>query len=174
MINPALFSSKKQSWTTPKDFYEKLDAEFSFDFDPCIAEDKATMDTNGLYIEWGNCNFVNPPYSDVDKWVAKSYQECLKGKKVIMLIPSRTDTNWWHTYIEGIAITRFVKGRLIFGNDAYWSWVWEQPIINGKPNSLYKKYGKKNSAPFPSVVIIFDPEKIKSCVTEKKIPTLFG
>lgn len=161
MINKALFTSEKQDWTTPLDLYEKLDDEFNFDFDPCIVDNKATMDTNGLHIEWGKSNFVNPPYSDISKWVAKAYQEYLKDKKVVMLIPSRTDTKWWHKYIVRATEIRFIEGRLTFGNDLYWQWVWEQPTINGKPNSLYKKYGKKNSAPFPSAIIIFNPQNKK-------------
>jgi len=131
MLNSGLFTSEKQNWKTPAKFYEKLNEEFHFDFDPCIADDKATWETNGLFIEWGKCNFVNPPYNQLDKWVAKAYVESLKGKIVVMLIPSRTDTKWWHTYIMKAKEIRFIQGRLCFNDD-------------NKP------------APFPSAIIIFN------------------
>ena len=119
-------SSLKQDWKTPKEFYEGLNREFKFDFDPC----PTSPDFNGLSIEWGESNFVNPPYKEIAKWVQKSYMEWKKGKTVVMLIPSRTDTRWWHDFIMKATEIRFVKGRLCF-ND------------NKKP------------APFPSVVIVF-------------------
>ena len=130
MINSGLFTSQKQNWKTPSKFYEKLNEEFHFDHDPCISDDKVTWETNGLYTEWGECNFVNPPYNQIDKWMAKGYQEWQKGKTVVFLIPSRTDTKWWHTYCMLATEIRFIQGRLCFNDD-------------GKP------------APFPSCIIIF-------------------
>ncbi len=149
MINSGLFTSMKQNWRTPKKLYQELDKEFHFDFDPCIVDDKATMQSNGLYVDWGKSNFVNPPYNNIAKWVAKSYQEYKKGNLVVLLIPSRTDTQWWHNYCMLATEIRFIKGRLCF-ND------------NGKP------------APFPSAIIIFNPEKVALNVIEKRSPTLFG
>jgi site-specific DNA-methyltransferase (adenine-specific) len=76
---------------------------------------------------------------------------------IVMLLPARTDTKYFHDYIynkAGVEI-RFIKGRLIFGSEEYWKWVWEQEFIDNKKNTLYKKYGRKNSAPFPSMVCIF-------------------
>ena len=126
-----MFSSATDNWSTPDDVYKKLDEEFSFDFDPCPLIPVPSI--NGLELDWGYINFVNPPYSDIKNWCKKSYEEYLKGKTVVMLIPSRTDTRYWHDYIMKATEIRFIKGRLKFG-------------------------GSKNSAPFPSAIIIFKPQ----------------
>ena len=123
-----MFSSANDNWKTPIDVYNKLDQEFQFDFDPCPLNDNPDFD--GLTIEWGNCSFCNPPYSKIADWCRKAYSEHIKGKTVVMLIPSRTDTRYWHDYIMKANEIRFIKGRLKFGDS-------------------------KNSAPFPSAIIIF-------------------
>jgi site-specific DNA-methyltransferase (adenine-specific) len=79
----------------------------------------------------GKSNFVNPPYGrELKYWIKKGYEESLKGNKVVMLIASRTDTNYWHEYVMKAKEIRFIKGRLKFGD-------------------------AKNSAPFPSCIVIF-------------------
>lgn len=123
---PPHFSSLRQDWRTPKAVYQILDAEFHFDFDPCPPN--PTFD--GLQIDWGRVNFVNPPYRQLKEWCAKAYAEHLKGKTVVLLIPSRTDTAAWHDYCMKATEIRFIRGRLKFD---------DQP----------------NSAPFPSAIIIF-------------------
>ena len=128
MINKALFSSASDNWSTPKDVYVTLNDEFNFDFDPCPLEQWPYID--GLKVEWGERNFVNPPYSKIKDWCKKAYEEWQKGKTVVMLIPSRTDTKYWHDYIMKATEIRFIKGRLKFGK-------------------------AKNSAPFPSAIIVF-------------------
>jgi len=120
------YSSLTDEWKTPESIYKQLDDEFHFDFDPCPIGGKE----DGLLIEWGSCSFVNPPYSKLKLWCKKAYEESLKGKVVVMLIPSRTDTVAWHEYCMKASEIRFIKGRLKFGNST-------------------------NSAPFPSAVIIF-------------------
>lgn len=139
-----LFSSTSQDWTTPKDVYDELDKEFNFDFDPC--PNNPSFD--GLNINWGVANFVNPPYkSDLqDAFIKKAYEESLLGKVCVILIPSRTDTKRWHNYILPFASEiRFIKGRLKFG-------------------------GSKNSAPFPSAIIIFNgiDERCSNCNIDLK------
>lgn len=128
MNTKLMFSSANDNWKTPDDVYKKLCNEFNFDFDPCPLNDKPDLD--GLNIEWGKNNFVNPPYSNIAQWCKKAYEESLKGKTVVLLIPSRTDTRYWHDYIMKANEIRFVKGRLKFGNS-------------------------KNSAPFPSAIVIY-------------------
>jgi site-specific DNA-methyltransferase (adenine-specific) len=107
--------SKSDKWATPKDLYDKLNDEFHFDFDPCPIDWKEG-DPNGLTIEWGSCSFVNPPYSNVAKWIEKSNIEWKKGKKIVMLINAITDTKAFHEYILGNAEIRFIKGRVKFVN----------------------------------------------------------
>lgn len=123
-----MFSSASDNWKTPDNVYNNLNNEFHFDFDPCPLNTNPEFD--GLTIEWKDSNFVNPPYSQIYKWCKKAYEESLKGKTVVMLIPSRTDTKYWHEYIMKAKEIRFIKGRLRFGDN-------------------------KNSAPFPSSIIIF-------------------
>jgi hypothetical protein len=122
------FSSERQNWKTPKAFYQALDAEFGFDFDPCPP--KPYFD--GLSVEWGKINYVNPPYEDCAEWCKKAYEESLKGKTIVLLIPSRTDTRYWHDYVMKAYEIRFIKGRLKFDD-------------------------QKHGAPFPSAVVIFKP-----------------
>jgi hypothetical protein len=129
-INRGLFTSLRGDWKTPKALYQALDAEFHFDNDPCPVKPKI----NGLESEWGNVNFVNPPYGrEITSWIQKGYQENLKGKTVVFLIPSRTDTRWWHEYIMKANEIRFIRGRLKFDD-------------------------QKNSAPFPSAIAVFRPK----------------
>lgn len=121
------FMSINEKWKTPEVFYDKLNEEFHFDFDPCPSNPQF----DGLEIEWGKCNFVNPPYGNIiAKWLEKAVEEQQKGKTSVFLIPSRTDTRWWHTYVMQADEIRFIKGRLRF-------------------------QGAIHNAPFPSVVVVF-------------------
>ena len=100
---------------TPTDVYNDLNEEFIFDFDPCPI-DWEEGDPDGLEIEWGQRNFVNPPYSRVKDWIQKAHKEWKKGKLVVMLINAITDTAAFHDYIYGKAELRFVRGRISFVN----------------------------------------------------------
>ena len=86
------------NWATPKELYDKLHKEFKFDFDPC----PLFADVDGLEIEWGEVNFVNPPYSRKlkDAFVKKAIQESKKGKLCVMLLPVSTSTVLFHDYIK--------------------------------------------------------------------------
>lgn len=119
--------SLRSDWTTPEDFYIGLNKEFNFNFDPC----PSNSSFDGLNIDWEDRNFCNPPYGrQITAWIKKGYEESFKGKLVVFLIPSRTDTRWWHDYIMKADEIRFIKGRLKFG-------------------------GSKNPAPFPSCIVVF-------------------
>ena len=136
------YSSKTNEWSTPQDFFDELDKEFNFTLDPCATSENAkctkyfTVEDDGLKQDWSNdVVFMNPPYGrEIKYWVQKAYEESLKGATVVCLIPSRTDTKYWHDYIFGKADDiRFLRGRLKFG-------------------------GSKNPAPFPSAIIIYKGE----------------
>lgn len=102
-------------WKTPDDFYNKLNERFAFDFDPCPFQHDMSWD--GLQIEWGQRNFVNPPYSspDLKNFVLKGIAESKKGKLCVFLIPASTDTKLFHDVIQPNAKSiEFVKGRLRF------------------------------------------------------------
>ena len=127
MNNKFFFSSELQTGKTPDDLYNDLDKEFNFDFDPCPNKQKF----NGLIVQWGKCNYINPPYNNQKAWVKKAYNESLKNKICVMLLPARTDTKLFHEFIfQKAHEIRFIKGRLRF-----------------------KQY--TNSAPFPSMIVIF-------------------
>jgi phage N-6-adenine-methyltransferase len=135
-----MFSSVKLSWATPKSFFDSLDKEFKFTLDACASSDNAkcenyfSLKEDGLSQDWsGNVVFCNPPYGrGIKSWIKKAYEESLKGNtKVVMLIPSRTDTKYWHEYVMKAQEIRFVKGRLKFGDS-------------------------NNAAPFPSAVVVFN------------------
>jgi hypothetical protein len=101
------------NWETPEDFYNKINDEFNFDFDPCPLN--STFD--GLLIEWGQRNFINPPYSRKLKeaFVKKAIEESRKGKLCVLLLPVSTSTILFHEYIlPNKKEIRFIKGRLKF------------------------------------------------------------
>src|SRR5688500_13363209 len=104
-INRGLFTSLRGDWKAPRALYQTLDAEVCFDCDPCPAKPKF----DGLEESWGNINFVNPPYGKgLEKWVQKGSEESLKRKMVVFLLPSRTDTRWWHEYVMKATEIRFI------------------------------------------------------------------
>jgi phage N-6-adenine-methyltransferase len=106
------------NWETPLYLYDELNKEFNFDFDPCpICFDEITPDKDGLLIEWGQRNFVNPPYSRKLKeaFVKKAIEESKKGKLCVCLLPVSTSTILFHDYILPNAHNiRFLKGRVKF------------------------------------------------------------
>jgi site-specific DNA-methyltransferase (adenine-specific) len=108
--NP-IFSRARQNWKTPSVVYKDLDDEFEFDFDPCPPDPKF----DGLNCGWGSSNFVNPPYSQIKKWLEKSIAEHRNEKTVVLLLPSRTGTDWFHECVLPCATEiRFIRGRLQF------------------------------------------------------------
>lgn len=133
------FSSKTSEWATPQALFDELNNEFQFTLDPCATKENHKCETyfdeeiDGLKQSWGGyIVFCNPPYGRVLKdWVKKATDESKKSRTtIVMLIPARTDTSYFHDYIYGKAEIRFIRGRLKFGDS-------------------------KNSAPFPSMIIIF-------------------
>ena len=101
------------NWKTPKDFYEKLNHKYNFDFDPC----PLYSEIDGLSIEWGKRNFINPPYSRKLKeaFVKKAIEESKKNKLCVCLLPVSTSTNLFHNYIlPNAKKIEFIKGRIKF------------------------------------------------------------
>ena len=145
-MNKVLLSSVRMDWGTPQEFYNELNTEFSFTLDPCASHENAkcekyyTTNDDGLAQSWrGERVFCNPPYGRViGKWVKKCAES--DADVVVMLIPARTDTRWFHDYIYGSAEIRFIRGRLKFTNKS---------IADFTGNS------KTSPAPFPSMVVVF-------------------
>lgn len=144
MNNDLFFSSKTDQWATPQHFFEELNKEFNFSLDPCAdsSNHKCTKyfskEDDGLKQSWSGHNvFCNPPYGrTIGAWVKKCAEES-KSALVVALLPARTDTSWFHNYIYKRAEIRFIKGRLKFGE-------------------------QKNSAPFPSMIVIFNNQEEQS------------
>ncbi|MNV80605.1 DNA N-6-adenine-methyltransferase (Dam) [compost metagenome] len=139
-----MFSSKTDLHATPMDFFQELNNEFAFETDVCALPSNAkctrfyTPEMDGLAQEWRGVCWMNPPYGrTIGEWVKKAYASSQRGATVVALLPARTDTKWFHDYVYGKAETRFVRGRLKFGE-------------------------AKNSAPFPSVVVIWRPQEVSA------------
>lgn len=157
MNNALMFSKASDEWSTPQDLFDALDAEFSFTLDAAASAENAKCPLwfgpthhgpeyrDALTIDWWighrpdtEAVWLNPPYSKCREFIAKAASEARKGVTVVCLVPSRTDTRWWHEHVWDrechqprlLVQVRFLKGRLTFG-------------------------GAPNGAPFPSVVIVF-------------------
>ena len=115
-MNKANKPTQPDDWRTPKDFYNKLNERFDFDFDPCPFQHDIKL-WDGLKIDWGKRNFINPPYSrpNLKLFILKGIEESSKGKLCVFLIPASTDTILFHDVIKPNATDiEFVKGRLRF------------------------------------------------------------
>jgi phage N-6-adenine-methyltransferase len=151
MNNALMFSSKSDEWSTPQEFFDRLHAEFDFDVDLAASRENhkcrrfITAEQDALTQDWGvygDHGWLNPPYSRglCAKFIAKAGEERRRGFLTVMLLPARTDTIAFHAHIydettwqarEGVEI-RLLRGRLKFG-------------------------GAKDSAPFPSMLVVFRP-----------------
>ena len=109
-------------WGTPPEIFEPLNKEFGFTVDVCAIEENAkcekyfTPEMDGLRQSWANevC-WCNPPYgTSVVKWCKKALAETENGTTTILLIPCRTNTNWWHDFVMPFAEIRFLRGRVRF------------------------------------------------------------
>jgi len=137
-MNNVMFSSCGGEWETPQWLFDRLNRVFQFTLDPACTHENAkcakhyTRAEDGLSRSWaGERVFVNPPYGrEVSRWVEKARLEAEYGALVVMLLPARTDTKWWHEHVQDHADVHFIAGRLKFG-------------------------GAENSAPFPSAVAVF-------------------
>jgi len=137
-MNNVHFSSETDDWATPQSFFDKYNEIYKFNVDVCANYKNAkckhyfSLIEDGLTQEWQGICWMNPPYGrEIGIWMKKAYESSIKGATVVCLVPSRTDTKWWHDYAMKGNI-EFIKGRLKFGE-------------------------AKNSAPFPSAVITFKP-----------------
>lgn len=144
MNTSVMFSSKTDQWATPQKFFDELNEEFKFTLDPCADENNRKCEKffkkeqDGLKQSWaGEIVFCNPPYGrkETPLWVKKCFEEVHAGgcPCVVALLPARTDTRWFHKYINEKAKVKFIQGRLKFGDG-------------------------KNPAPFPSMVVVFKKE----------------
>lgn len=138
------FTSNTVEWATPQAFFDAQNAIHQFELDVCATDENAkceryyTKADDGLSQSWaGKRCWMNPPYGRViGDWMRKAYEESQHGALVVCLVPARTDTAWWHDYAAKGDVT-FIRGRLKFGDG-------------------------KNSAPFPSALVVLKPQNDKS------------
>jgi phage N-6-adenine-methyltransferase len=137
MVDKVLFSSATDEWATPQDLFDRYNAIYRFDLDVCATpqnakcEDYFTRANDGLVQVWQGTCWMNPPYGrEIGLWVHKAYRSSQGGATVVCLLPSRTDTKWFHDYCLPHGQIEFLRGRLKFG-------------------------GAKNPAPFPSMIVVF-------------------
>lgn len=140
---PGMMSSIRQDWATPRVLFAMLDKEFHFGLDACATAETATcveyLTEDSLLRPWiappGQAIYVNPPYGrGVGNWIEKAFRESrLTGSTVVMLLPARTDTSWFHSYCLRGEI-RFLRGRLNFDD---------------------KRSPRGGRCPFPSMLVIF-------------------
>ena len=130
------FSSRTPEWSTPDDLFAELNGIFHFDLDACASPANAkctryfTKEQDALRRTWRGTVWMNPPYGrEIAAFMRKAHEESLAGATVVCLVPSRTDTDWWHRYAKRGHVI-FLRGRLKFG-------------------------GASTSAPFPSAIVIF-------------------
>ena len=135
-MNSVHFSSATDLWSTPQDFFDKLNAKYAFTLDVCATPDNAkcekffTKDDDGLAQDWYGTCWMNPPYGrTIGQWVRKAHKSSQSGATVVCLLPARTDTAWWHDFAAKGQV-EFIRGRLKFGD-------------------------AKNLAPFPSALVVF-------------------
>ena len=148
MITKGMMTSKTPEWETPLELFNDLDNEFHFTLDVCATKENAKClnyidkERDGLTWNWNNQScWMNPPYGrEIGKWVKKASE--VSGGVVVCLLPSRTDTKWFHDYIYNKAEIRFLKGRLKFTSRDLPSW---------REDGNFKK----SPAPFPSMIVIF-------------------
>lgn len=139
MNKELMFSSKTDMWETPQDLFNNLNEEFHFTLDVCATKENAkcdkyyTIEDDGLSKSWKGICWCNPPYGrQINLWVKKAYNEFINNNStIVMLLPARTDTKWFHEFILEKSEIRLIKGRLKFGDS-------------------------KTGAPFPSMIIVYD------------------
>lgn len=156
VVMPVRLRSNTEEWATPQDFFDVLDDEFGFTLDVCATPENAKCDKfftkadDGLKQSWaGNVCWMNPPYGkQIPAWMEKAYRESCNGTKVVCLVPARTDTRWWHSFAEK-GEKRFVKGRLKFMTGI------GEAIRDKTASVIEGRHAPNNSAPFPSVIVIF-------------------
>jgi len=142
VIQPALYSSATDDWPTPRAFFDKLNRRYHFTLDPCASAENAvcltyfTREQDGLAQDWGTHRvFCNPPYGrEIGKWARKCFEASQGGALVVLFVPARTCTRWFHDWVQDKAAVEFCKGRFKFGDG-------------------------KTSAPFPSMLAVYSPER---------------
>jgi phage N-6-adenine-methyltransferase len=156
VTDAVMFKSQSTEWETPPVLFDALDRRFHFSLDVCATSENAkcasyyTVDDDALSQPWTGNVWCNPPYArDIPKFLGKARKEleALQCDVVVCLLPARTDTKWFHSYVwdnvshhprTGVSV-EFLSGRLRF-------------------------VGAPSSAPFPSMLVILRPRGKEPCL----------
>lgn len=154
MINKGMFTANRQDWETPDWLFRQWDDKYHFETDVCALPHNAkcpvyyTPETDGLAQKWHGTCWMNPPYGrEIATWIKKAYESSLEGATVVCLIPSRTDTAWWHDYVMRASKIHYIRGRIQFVGAPY-------------------------NAPFPCAVVVFSPSTKASKPTPNEVSKL--
>lgn len=145
-MNPVHFSTGRPDWETPAAFFAALDREFGFTLDACANHDNYKVDSyitpedDALKRVWATTGAVwcNPPYGpEIGKWVKRAFEQSQKQwVTVVLLLPARTETSWWHDYVMKADEIRLIRGRLQFAST---------------------EKTRSHNAPFPNAIVVFRP-----------------
>jgi phage N-6-adenine-methyltransferase len=115
-----------QEWETPKIIFDRLNKEFIFTLDLAASSVNAkctnyySKSDNAFKHTWNGICWLNPPFGSKEyplrKWIEKAYRDSKKGATVVILLPVRSNTNWWHEFCMHAKEVRFIRGRLKFGD----------------------------------------------------------
>jgi phage N-6-adenine-methyltransferase len=152
MVHAVLYASATEEWSTPRAFFDKLNRRYHFTLDPAATPENAlcstyfTKEDDGLAQDWKKHRvFCNPPYGrQIGKWAQKSFEAAQGGALVVLFVPARVDTRWFHDWVQDKAEIRFIRGRLRFGQ-------------------------ADTSAPFPSMLAIYSPHRRASTCLRQKV-----
>lgn len=151
------FSSDSNEWQTPPWLFKEYDDLFHFELDAAATKENTlctryfTKEDDALIQDWKPYRTVwlNSPYGRlIGKFIKKAFLESQKGCVVCCLMPARTDTTWFFNYCTRAAHIHFIKGRLKFINKTLPSYKEDESF-------------KVSPAPFPSCIVIFDPNSTK-------------
>lgn len=137
-LTDVFLASGDPNWNTPPHLKRAIYDEFKITFDPC--PEQPTFD--GLQVEWGERNFVNPPFTETAQWIRKLLKEREKGKDTVLLMPARTCTGYFHELVlPNVDTIRFLRGRVRYKY---------QKTKQGKP---------PGASPWPTLLCIFKGKK---------------
>ncbi len=143
----------KDSWETPAHIYEQWGANYKCNLDVAASaantkcSDYFDIERDALSCDWYGRVWCNPPYSKLKAWVAKAYRQRNNCDIIVCLLPAKTDTQWFHSFIYRKASLFFIKGRISFER-------------NGQP-------GGRGRLPFPSMVTIYRPDSFSNAIQER-------
>lgn len=143
----------KDSWETPHHFYNQWGAKYKCNLDVAATSENTKceaffdIETDGLKSEWYGRVWCNPPYSQLPAWTAHAYRMRNYCEIIVCLLPSKTDTKWFHSFVYRKASLFFIKGRIAF--------------------EFNNQIGGCGRLPFPSMIAIYRPDSYSNAIQEK-------